>query len=518
MSQTLLTALQNPALYDHPVTGFTLMETHISWVILTGDFVYKIKKPVNFGFLDFSTLEKRAHFCAEELRLNRRLAPDLYLDVIAIRGSEDAPRLDGDGPAIEYMVKTRQFRQQDLLGNMQRAGQLAPEHIDSLAATLATFHGQIERAPIESAWGQPDQVHAPVAQNFEQIRPLLNEPADLAQLEQLEQWAHTTFQRLIPQLAQRKAEGLVRECHGDIYLDNVTLVAGQVTLFDCIEFNDAFRWIDVMSDVAFMAMDLEDRGLRDLSQRFVNGWLEHTGDYAGLAVLNYYKAYRAMVRAKIALFNLGPDTSDQQRADIMARYRGYAALAESYTHIPHRFGLLTHGVSGSGKSTLAQQLVSRLGVVRLRSDVERKRLFGRDTSADQRSELYSAELSQRTYTHLAALATQILAAGYPVVVDATHLHQAQRQQVRQAIEDQGAPCLILHCRASLDTIEIWLNERQRKGSDPSDADIHVVRHQLEHLEALDDEEQLITLTVDTERRDSIDQLTEQLRARLGPAG
>lgn len=514
MSQTLLTALQNPALYDHPVTGFTLMETHISWVLLTGDFVYKIKKPVNFGFLDYSTLKQRAHFCAEELRLNRRLAPGLYLDVIAIRGSEDAPRLDGDGPIIEYMVKTRQFRQQDLLGNMQRAGELAPTHIDSLAATLAAFHGQIERAPLESAWGQPDQVHAPVAQNFEQIRPLLNDPADLAQLEQLEQWAHTTFQRLIPQLAQRKADGLIRECHGDIYLDNVTLFDGQVTLFDCIEFNDAFRWTDVMADVGFMAMDLEDRGLPDLSQRFVNGWLEHTGDYAGLAVLNYYKAYRAMVRAKVALLGLGPDLSEQQRAEVMARYRSYAALAESYTEIPRRFGLLTHGLSGSGKSTLSQQLVSRLGVIRVRSDVERKRLFGNDTDSRLDADLYSSDRSQQTYTRLAQLAAQILAAGYPVVVDATHLQRAQRQQVRQAIEEQGAPCLILHCQASLDTIEIWLNERQRKGGDPSDADIHVVRQQLQQLEALEEDELQITLTVNTEQRDSIDQLTEQLRARV----
>ena len=515
MSQTLLNALQNPALYDHPVSGFTLMETHISWVILTGDFVYKIKKPVNFGFLDYSSLEQRAHYCAEELRLNRRLAPDMYLDVIAIHGSDSAPSLTGDGPIIEYMVKTRQFRQQDLLGNMQRAGTLAAEHIDSLAATLAGFHQRIDQAPQDAIWGEPDQVHAPVAQNFEQIRPLLSDPADLEQLEQLEQWAHTTFQRLIPQLAQRKADGLIRECHGDIYLDNVTLIDGQVTLFDCIEFNDAFRWTDVMSDVAFMAMDLEDRGLPDLSQRFVNAWLEHTGDYAGLIVLNYYKAYRAMVRAKVALLGLGQrDLSEQQRNEVLARYHGYTALAESYTQIPRRFGLLTHGVSGSGKSTLSVQLVSRLGMIRVRSDVERKRLFGQDGSGQLDQDLYAPEQGQQTYARLAMLAAQVLAAGYPVVVDATHLLRAQRQLVRQAIEDQGAPCLILHCQAPLDTIEIWLNERQRKGGDPSDADIHVVRHQLEQLEPLDEQEQQITLTVATEQRGNIDQLTEQLRQRL----
>ena len=514
MSQTLLNALQNPALYDHPVSDFTLMETHISWVLLTGDFVYKVKKPVNFGFLDYSTLQQRAHYCAEELRLNKRLAPDLYLDVITIHGSEDAPNLNGDGPIIEYMVKTRQFRQEDLLGNLQRAGGLTPTHIDSLAATLADFHQRIAPASPDAPWGEPEQVHAPVAQNFEQIRPLLSEAADLTQLEQLEHWAHTTFQRLIPQLAQRKADGLIRECHGDIYLDNVTLIDGQVTLFDCIEFNDAFRWIDVMSDVAFMAMDLEDRGLPELSQRFVNAWLEHSGDYNGLAVLNYYKAYRAMVRAKVALLRLGqPDVSQQEREQVLARYHGYIALAESYTHIPRRLGLLTHGVSGSGKSTLSSELVSRLGMIRVRSDVERKRLAASDTITGQ-APLYGQDMDRQTYARLGELATQILAAGYSVVVDATHLQRGQRQMIRQAIEAQGVPCLILHCQAPLDTIEIWLNERQRKGTDPSDADIHVVHTQLQQLETLDEQERQITLPVATDQAGSIDQLTEQLREHL----
>ncbi|MGN5519358.1 AAA family ATPase [Halopseudomonas sp. Lyrl_26] len=514
MSQTLLNALQNPALYDHPVSGFTLMETHISWVLLTGEFVYKIKKPVNFGFLDFSTLDQRAHYCAEELRLNRRLAPDLYLDVIAIRGSEDQPRLDGDGPIIEYMVKTRQFRQQDLLSNLQRAGGLTSQHIDDLAATLATFHQRIDVAAAGTPWGEPEQVHAPVAQNFEQIRAMLSDADDLQQLEQLEHWAHTTFQRLIPQLKQRKADGLIRECHGDIYLDNVTLIDGQVTLFDCIEFNDAFRWTDIMADVAFMAMDLEDRGLKDLSQRFVNAWLESTGDYAGLMVLDYYKAYRAMVRAKVALFNLGPNTSAQEREQILARYQSYIALAESYTGIPTRFGVLTHGVSGSGKSSIGAELVARFGMIRIRSDVERKRLFRQASTSGEQTTLYGAQMSEQTYARLAQLAGQVLAAGYPVIIDATHLRRHQRQLSRQAIEDQGVPCIILHCTAPLDTIEIWLNERQRKGADPSDADIHVVHQQLQQLEPLSEEERQITLTVATDRPDSIDQLTERLRHQL----
>ncbi|WP_304641133.1 bifunctional aminoglycoside phosphotransferase/ATP-binding protein [Pseudomonas sp.] len=515
MSQTLLKALQDPALYDHPVDGFTLMETHISWVLLTGEYVYKVKKPVNFGFLDYSTLEQRAHFCREELRLNRRLAPSLYLDVIPVHGSETAPNLSGQGPVIEYMVKTRQFRQEDLLGNMERAGQLKAEHIDALAERLASFHDQIDQAPRSSEWGQPAQVHAPVAQNFEQIRGMLTAPEHLAQLDELELWANTTYERLIPQLVQRKAEGFVRECHGDIYLDNVTLVDGEVTLFDCIEFNDAFRWIDVMSDVAFMAMDLEDRGLPALSRRFVNGYLEHSGDYSGLAVLNYYKAYRAMVRAKVALLRLGQEgVSEAERHAVFERYLGYTRLAESYTEIPLRYGLVTCGVSGSGKSTLSLELVQRLGVIRLRSDVERKRLFGQAPADRSEGGLYNTQRSEQTYTRLSVLAAQVLAAGYPVVVDATCIKRAQRSQLRELIERQGVPFLLIRCDAPLEVIESWLVKRQASGTDPSDADIAVVRKQLQDFEELSAEEQLCAVLVHTDQPDALRELADRLAARL----
>ncbi len=514
MSQTLLQTLQNPALYDHPVSEFTLMETHISWVLLTGDYVYKIKKPVDFGFLDYSSLEQRAHFCAEEVRLNRRLAPNLYLDVIPVRGSAEEPTLTGDGPIIEYLVKTRQFRQADLLGNMQREGRLENRHIDELAGTLARFHGQIKHAGIDLPYGNPDQVHAPAAQNFEQIRPFLNDPKDLAQLEQLEQWANTTYQRLTPQLAERKAAGLVRECHGDIYLDNVTLVDGQVTLFDCIEFNEAFRWTDVMSDVAFMAMDLEDRGLTGMALRFVSGYLEQTGDYEGLAVLNYYKAYRAMVRAKVALFGLSDDSSAEEREQVMLRYRSYANLAERYTEVPARFGILMFGLSGTGKSTLAQNLVSEVGAIRVRSDMERKRLFGSTDNQALDSGLYAPERSAKTYDRLAGLAELILANGFAVIVDATHLKQAQRQQMRDAIEEQCAPCVILHCDVPMQTIEHWLDQRRREGVDPSDADMQVVEQQQQHLEPLTEQEQQISVQVDTSSASSMQALSEQLKKRL----
>ncbi len=514
MSQTLLKALQNPALYDHPVGEFTLMETHISWVLLTGDYVYKIKKPVNFGFLDYSSLEQRAHFCAEEVRLNRRLAPSMYLDVIPVRGNLESPTLQGDGPIIEYLVKTRQFRQQDLLGNMQREGRLENRHIDELANTLSRFHAQIAHATSDMPHGNPDQVYAPTAQNFQQIRPFLTSAEDLSQLDQLEQWANTTYQRLIPQMAERKAAGLVRECHGDIYLDNVTLIDGQVTLFDCIEFNEEFRWIDVMSDVAFMAMDLEDRGLPGLAQRFVSGYLENSGDYEGLAVLNYYKAHRAMVRAKVALFGMSDDSSAAEREQIFQRYRSYADLAERYTNVPVRFGLLTFGLSGTGKSTLAQRLAGELGAIRIRSDIERKRLFGDADTPTADEGLYAPERSAKTYDRLAGLARLILGCGFSVIVDATHLKRAQREQMRDAIEEQCAPCMILHCDVPMDTIEQWIEQRRSANNDPSDATLAVVQQQQQQAEPLDESEQQISLQVDTSSSKSMQALSEQLKRRL----
>lgn len=515
MSQTLLNALQDSALYDHPVSGFTVMETHISWILLTGDFVYKIKKPVDFGFIDYSTLDRRAHFCQEEVRLNRRLAPELYLGVVPVYGTESAPTLTADGEPIEYMVKTRQFRQQDLLGNMQRAGTLQPSHIDALAMRLATFHEHADRAESGSEWGSPQQLHAPVAQNFEQIRPLLSDPEHLAQLEQLELWAHTTFERLNPQLSQRKNDGFIRECHGDIYLDNVTLVDGEVTLFDCIEFNEAFRWTDVMSDVAFMAMDLEDRGLTGLAQRFLNAYLEQTGDYTGLQVLNYYKAYRAMVRAKVALLRLTQaGVSEAEREQALARYAGYTRLAESYTTIPSRFGLMTVGISGSGKSTLASTLVETFGAIRLRSDVERKRLLSATDSASDQTALYSAQTTEQTYARLGTLGATVLAAGYPVIIDATHLKASQRRQTREQIELQGAPCLMLYCEAPLEVIERRINDRQSQGQDASDANVAIARQQLDTFEPLDEAERACALTVRTDQPEGVAALIEQLRRRL----
>ena len=284
-----------------------VVETHISWVLLAGDYAYKIKKAVNLGFLDFSTLEKRRFYCAEELRLNRRLAPDLYLEVVPIAGSADHPVLNGPGPAIEYAVKMRRFPQACLLDQVLLRGELTPETIDAIARRIADFHGRTAIADNESPFGTPERAHLPVAENFAQIRPRLRDNEDLIRLDELERWSEREYQARFNALAARKARGLIRECHGDLHLGNMALLDGEAVPFDCIEFSDNLRWIDVISEAAFLAMDLQDRGRPDLARRFLNAYLEQTGDYEGLEVLRYYLVYRAMVRAKVACIRAGQD-------------------------------------------------------------------------------------------------------------------------------------------------------------------------------------------------------------------
>jgi aminoglycoside phosphotransferase family enzyme/predicted kinase len=517
VSQALITALQNPALYPHPVEGFQVIETHISWVLLTGPFAYKIKKPVNFGFLDFTAAEKRRHFCGEELRLNQRLTEGLYLEVLPITGSEDAPQLGGDGAAIEYALKMRQFPQSQLLSAVQARGELTPAHIDALAKQIADFHDRTPVVPSTHPLCSPQSIVAPMRQNFEQIRPLLSDAADLRQLDALEAWVEASISRLEPLLAQRAAAGAIRECHGDIHLGNATLLDGQVVLFDCIEFNEEFRLIDIALDAAFLAMDLEDRGLKALSRRFVSAWLEHSGDYDALELLNLYKAHRALVRAKVALFSLAHQSDAVQKAATLRQYRNYANLAESYSAIPTPFLAITSGVSAVGKSQVALRLVEALGAIRLRSDVERKRLFGEQPEAARgalNGGIYSSEASAATYRRLHQLAESALHAGFAVVLDAAYLKREQRTAAWQVAEQNGAPFLILDCQAPQEVIAAWLQQRQAEGRDPSDATLDVIQAQQASRDELSADEQAHSRRIDTHQAASLDGLIDSIRQRL----
>ncbi|EHQ53139.1 hypothetical protein ECTPHS_10641 [Ectothiorhodospira sp. PHS-1] len=496
--QTLIRSLKHPAAYPHPVAQVQCIETHISTVLLAGEFAYKIKKPVSLGFLDFSSLEQRRHFCEEELRLNGRLAPKIYDGVVAFSGDPTHPAFNGTGPVFEYAVRMRRFDPDDTLDHLHDRGRLTPDLMDAIAARLARFHADI---PATRDHGRPAQVLAPMLQNFEHIRGLRPVGLDLAPLARLEAWTRAQHRALTPLLAQRHRDGFIRECHGDLHLGNIALVDGEPTLFDGIEFNPALRWIDIISEVAFLTMDLIDRGAKAHAHRFLNAWLASTGDYEGMPLLRFYQIYRAMVRAKVAAIRLDqPDLSDAEVRTTTAACRDYLQLAERFTRPGAVALFINHGFSGSGKTTLSQPLVEATGAIRIRSDVERKRLAGMDAHERGKDEyqqgLYSRDRTAQTYDRLAALSTLLLRAGYPVIVDATFLKADARARFADLARDLGVPFRVLDYQADPDCLRERITRRMTAGDDASDADLEVLEMQLQHHDPLGPDEPVITLRAD----------------------
>jgi hypothetical protein len=488
----LIRSLLDPACYDHAAGRVRHIETHISHLLLTGEFAYKIKKPLDLGFLDFSTLDKRRFTCEEEVRLNRRLAPAIYLGVVSITGTPAAPRINGPGEAFEYAVKMRQFPANATLDQLDAQGGTTASMVEAIAQTIARFHRQdCARAPADSPWGTPEKIWQPVAENFHHVAPLLASPADRQQLDTLHAWSAAEHARLAPLMVARRRDGFVRECHGDLHLGNLAWVDGRLLVFDCLEFNPALRWIDIQSEVAFCYMDLMQRGHPDWAWLFLNLWLEQTGDYAGLALLRFYAVYRAMVRVKVAALRAG-QTAGAERDTALAEAHTLLDLATALTGAePVRLDI-THGLSGSGKTTVTRTLMQTPGGVRLRSDVERKRMAGLDAMAKSGAgvgqDLYATDATQRTYRRLAELAGRVLDAGWPVIVDATFTARWQRDLLRETARARDIEFRILDFLVPVATLRERVVQRSRTGGDASEADLAVLQHQLESQEPLGPDE------------------------------
>jgi hypothetical protein len=502
-SDTLLEAMRDPAFYPHTTAhNIQVIHTHISTVFLAGEFAYKIKKPVNFGFLDFTQLTDRKHFCEEELRLNRRLAPNLYLDAVPILYKNGHYQLGEPNTAtcadiIEYAVKMRQFDPQQQLDQLLTASSLPVGHMDTLAHHISRFHQNIEVATPNSHFGLPLQVLAPMQQNFVLLRAHLHDPAILKRLSLLENWTQQEYSRLYEWLLQRKHGGYIRACHGDMHLGNIAVIEGEITIFDGIEFNEDLRWIDTASEIAFLVMDLEYRNAPSHAHRLLNCYLETGGDYSLLAVLDFYIVYRAMVRAKVNALRLEQNPGEAERAIALQQCADYLTLAEKHTHPTRPALFITHGLSGSGKSYGCRQLSDAWGFIQLRSDVERKRLL--EMQATQRPTeglnqgIYSANMTARTYDRLAELSTLALENHFSVVVDATFLDAGQRQRFRQLAQAHHAAYLILHFSDTPAQLEANILRRQQANTDASDADISVLHQQLEQYKPLQDDEPCVTV-------------------------
>jgi len=501
--------LQRADAFTHPTGRFEVIETHISLVLLTGDFAYKLKKAVDLGFLDFSSEDKREHFCHEEVRLNRRLAPEIYLGVVAITEGEMGPEVEGDGPTLWHAVKMRQFGREQELDVLVPRGGLRRSHVDALAIDVARFHWQCERCSEDSRYGTPEVVSSHILECFDLSEPCVH-GEQRGKLSRLQEWCVETLRNSSGALQDRKRDGFVRECHGDLHLRNMVLLEDRVVPFDCLEFNPELRWIDVLNDVAFLLMDLDYHGHHDLAAAFLSGYLECTGDYAGLGLLRLYQVYRVMVRTKVACIREVQEleTGEPTAAEDEEVMR-HLVLAHAYLERPTPRLLITCGLSGSGKSTVAAQLLGPLGAIRIRSDVERKRLAGMRSddnsgTADIDTGLYEPEMTAQTYERLLALADSILANGWSVIVDAAFLRRSERDQFLELARRRAVPFWILYCEAPLPVLSERVLQRANAGGDVSDATAAVLQHQTDFAELPDPDESDRVITIDTERALDVD--------------
>jgi hypothetical protein len=490
-----IAALQNPAIYPHPVTHFQIIQTHLSWVILTGVFAYKIKKSLNLGFQDFTTLENRKYYCEKEVELNQRLAPQIYVGVIAITGSHQLPEFNGSGPPIEWAVKMHQFPQEALLSSVAKQGKLTPGIILQAAEQTARFHHNTPVCDPALPYGTAENVMEPIQQNFDTLKHLACAAEFIPIIERIELSAQKTFQILHDFLLQRKKQGYIRACHGDLHLGNMVLMGEQPLIFDCIEFNESFRWTDVMNDVSFMAMDLHHYQLPELAYLYVDQYLELTGDYLGAQLLSFYQSYRAMVRAKISALQMEQLANDDPHILVLQKdLKDFLALAEEFVNACAPQLTITMGVSGTGKTHHTTKILMKTGAIRLRSDVIRKQLKVAP------KDLYSLETTQIVYAKLQSLAQDLLEVGHKVIIDAAFLQQSQRQAFWDLAKKLKVPFAILYFETpSLDVLRQRINMRLAQGKDQSDATEAVMHQQLSWLESLTpDEQQVATIIVNSD--------------------
>jgi len=499
----LIQQMLQPGFYPHGVTEpVHLIQTHISFVLLTGDYTYKIKKPVNFGFLDYSTLVKRQHFCNQELLMNQRTAPEIYLEVLPIIQTGDSFQLGSNLPAttlaeitVEYVLKMREFPQDSLSISLLERGLLTEQLMADLGREVANFHSTVISNSYIRRFGEVSQIRTAIDNNYLISEKYIGGPQTQTQYQETKDYTDGFFANNSELFNRRIANNKIRECHGDLHLRNIALWQDKILLFDCIEFNEQFRFVDVMYDVAFTVMDLESRGRRDLGNAFLNTYIEQTGDWEGLQLLPLYLSRQAYVRAKVTSLMLDdPAISTAQKAVISQTAAHYYKLAWQYTK-PRRGKLtLMSGLSGSGKSTAARYLARRTGAIHIRSDAVRKHLGGIPLNERGGEDLYSDEMTAQTYGRLLELGIILAGRGWDVILDAKFDRQNLRTDAIDRAQSHGLPLQIIYCTAP---IEVLRERLQQRRGDIADATAELLSSQQAAFQPFTELEEISVKIVDT---------------------
>lgn len=509
--------LLDAAAYPHRVADIQVKESHVSWVVLTGSFAYKIKKPVHYDFTDASTLDRRRFLCDEELRLNRRFAPDLYQGVVAITRDNGRLSVGGPGEPLEYAVKMRQFEPSQELAERLARGDVTVEDMGSFAALLADCHLRAAVAPLDGSFGTFESVRKLMLDNFRPLDRHLGSGPPRNQLERLVDWTNGSLAKLQPLIEGRRRSGAIRECHGDLHARNIVRWQQQWLPFDCLEFNPELRWIDVMADAAFLFMDLVSHRREDLACEFLSRYLEETGDYAGLRLLPLYASYYALVRAKVDA--LGAETAGaMERRGLETRLADRLATAVRFSDAKRPAIVIMHGVTASGKSSLSERLVSAIHALRIRSDLERKRLEGVAPLARRifgvGEGAYATASTRATYDRLHELADSALDGNCSVVIDATFLDASHRAMFRRLALNRHCPFLIVSCTSDAATLASRLRTRALNALDPSEATQAVLDQQLRTLQPLTPDELQHAVLVDTSSLGTASEAVKAVQARL----
>lgn len=473
--ERLLPFLLNPLSYPHRPRAVRLVQTHASFVCIAGPFVYKVKKPVNFGFLDFSTLEKRRHFCEREVALNRRLCPGVYLGVVPITQRNRRYAFGATGPVVEYAVQMRRLCGRGFLDRAVESGELMPGDLTRVAGVLKSFYEAQQPTEEIEAWGRIDRLRISTDENFRQTRAFLGHTLSHATCETIRSYTNRFYTRHTPLFASRIAERRIRDCHGDLHLEHIHLTPRALHIYDCIEFNDRFRYVDVASDIAFLAMDLDYRGRPDLARFFVRQIARALNDPDMLRLMDFYKCYRAYVRGKVeSLHSIAPAAPEAERQESASRARRYFQLALHYAIAGSEPTVLAvTGRIASGKSTLAQALGSELGWEVYSSDHIRKKMAGfplyERSSSVARKRLYSASMTEQTYRRLFAAAAARLKQNRNAILDATFAKRAQRKLLTKRFGKPGLGWRLIEACAPNAIVKQRLRAREARPEVISDA-------------------------------------------------